>query len=162
MLVMRLRLFVLLLTVTPYSKVQQLVLLGDHPDPSVVKIVNAYWATGTTSYWFPAFPVYRSTDLVNWKAEGHLFTKKPDWVDHYMWAPEITYDNGKVYVYYTARKKGGNLCIAAAVADTPEGPYRDLGPLMCQEDGSIDAFPVRHENGKLYLIWNEDGSSIGK
>lgn len=159
---MRLFSLVMLLLVTISVNAQQLVLPGDHPDPSVVKIGNEYWATGTTSNWFPAFPLYHSTDLTHWKAAGHVFTSKPDWVDHYMWAPEITFENGKVYLYYTARKKGGNLCIAAAVADKPEGPFRDLGPLVCQDDGSIDAFPMRDENGKLYIIWKEDGNSIGK
>ncbi|WP_460765448.1 glycoside hydrolase family 43 protein [Niabella terrae] len=141
---------------------QQLVLPGDHADPSVVRIGDRYWAAGTTSNWFPAFPLYQSEDLIHWEAAGHVFTSKPDWVDHYMWAPEISYDKGKVYMYYTARKKGGSLCIAAAVADRPEGPYTDLGPLICQEDGSIDAFAVRDEKGVLYMIWKEDGNSKGK
>lgn len=159
---MRLLLSLLLLGVMFRGNAQQLVLPGDHPDPSVVKIENEYWAAGTTSNWFPAFTLYRSSDLVNWKPSGHVFTKMPDWADYYMWAPEITYDNGKVYMYYTAHKKGGSLCIAAAVADKPEGPYQDLGPLICQEYGSIDAFPIRDENGKLYMIWKEDGNSAGK
>jgi len=162
MFVKRLPLLVLLIIFIVHSKAQQLVLPGDHPDPSVVKIGDEYWAAGTTSNWFPAFTLYRSRDLINWKAAGHVFTKMPDWAGYYMWAPEITYDNGKVYVYYTARKKEGSLCIAAAVADRPEGPYRDLGPLMCQKDGSIDAFPVRDENGKLHILWKEDGNSAGK
>ncbi|MBZ4190417.1 family 43 glycosylhydrolase [Niabella beijingensis] len=159
---MRFSLILLLFVFVVKSHGQQLVLPGDNPDPSVVKIGNEYWAAGTTSDWFPAFRLYRSADLVNWKSAGHVFTEMPAWADHYMWAPEITYDNGKVYLYYTAHKKGGSLCIAAAVADKPEGPYRDLGPLICQEDGSIDAFPVRDENGKLYMIWKEDGNSAGK
>lgn len=145
-----------------HSTAQQLVLPGDNPDPSVVKIGNEYWAAGTTSNWFPAFPLYRSKNLVNWTPAGHVFTKVPDWADYYLWAPEITYENGKVYLYYTGHKKGGNLCIAAAVADKPEGPYTDLGPLMCEQDGSIDAFPMRDENGQLYMIWKEDGNSKGK
>lgn len=144
------------------TNAQQLVLPGDHPDPSVVKIRDQYWAAGTTSNWFPIFPLYHSGDLVNWKAAGHVFTEKPAWADYYMWAPEITYDNGKVYMYYTAHKKNGSLCIAAAVAEKPEGPYKDLGPLICQEYGSIDAFPMRDENGKLYMVWKEDGNSAGK
>jgi len=49
-----------------------------------------------------------------------------------------------------------------ASADKPEGPYTDHGPLMCQEVGSIDAFPMRDENGKLYIIWKEDGNSVNK
>lgn len=151
--------FVLLVASVP-SFAQQLVMRGDHPDPSVVRIGNEYWASATTSNWFPAYPLMKSKDLVSWKQQGYVFEKMPDWADYYFWAPEITYENGKVYVYYAAHKKNGNLCIAVASADRPEGPYKDHGPLICQVDGSIDAFPMRDENGKLYLIWKEDGNSI--
>jgi xylan 1,4-beta-xylosidase len=141
---------------------QQLVMPGDHPDPSVVKIGDTYWASATSSNWFPAYPLMKSKDLVKWNTVGYVFNQLPQWADFYFWAPEINYDNGKVYVYYAAHKKNGNLCVGVASADKPEGPYRDHGPLVCQEAGSIDAFPMRDENGKLYLIWKEDGNSVGK
>ncbi|MDQ3279396.1 MAG: family 43 glycosylhydrolase, partial [Bacteroidota bacterium] len=99
---------------------------------------------------------------VKWDLEGHIFNGLPPWADYYFWAPEITYDNGKVYVYYSAHKKDGNLCVGIASADKPEGPYKDHGPIICQEVGSIDAFPMRDENGKLHMIWKEDANSVGK
>ncbi|KAB7727952.1 family 43 glycosylhydrolase [Rudanella paleaurantiibacter] len=139
---------------------QPAVIPGDYPDPSVTKVGDTYWASATTSNWFPAYPLLKSTDLVNWQTVGNIFNKVPDWADYYFWAPEITAENGKVYVYYTAHKKGGNLCVAVASADRPEGPYRDHGPLVGQSDGSIDGFPMRDETGKLYLIWKEDGNSV--
>jgi len=139
---------------------QQLVLQGDYPDPSVTKIGNDYWASATTSNWMPAYPLLQSNDLINWTPKGYIFNKLPDWADYYFWAPEITYENGKVYVYYAAHKKGGNLCLGIASAKKPEGPYKDHGPLMCQQAGSIDAFPMRDENGKLWLIWKEDANSV--
>jgi xylan 1,4-beta-xylosidase len=145
-----------------FSYAQQLVLRGDYPDPSVIKIGDTYWASATTSNWGPAYPVLKSKDLVNWKTVSHVFPKLPDWADYYFWAPEISYENGKVYMYYAAHKKGGNLCVGVASADKPEGPYKDHGPLICQEVGSIDAFPMRDENGKLFLIWKEDANSVGK
>lgn len=141
---------------------QQLVLPGDYPDPSVAKIGNFYWATATTSNWAPSYPLLKSADLVNWSTEGHVFNELPAWADYYFWAPEISYDNGRVYIYYSAHKKDGNLCVGIASADKPEGPYRDHGPIICQEVGSIDAYPIRDENGKLFLIWKEDGNSVGK
>ncbi|HUC82450.1 MAG TPA: glycoside hydrolase family 43 protein, partial [Flavisolibacter sp.] len=141
---------------------QQLVLPGDHPDPSVVKIGDTYWAIATTSNWMPAYPLYQSKDLVNWKMTANVFNTLPAWADYYFWAPEISYENGKVYIYYSAHKKDGNLCVGIASADRPEGPYKDHGPIICQEVGSIDAFPMRDENGKLHLIWKEDGNSVGK
>lgn len=144
------------------STSQQLVMRGDHADPSVVKIGDTYWASATTSNWFPAYPLLKSKDLVNWQQEGYVFNNLPSWADYYFWAPEISYENGKVYIYYSAHKKDGNLCVGIASADKPEGPYRDHGPIICQPVGSIDAFPMRDENGKLYMIWKEDGNSVGK
>ncbi len=141
---------------------QKLVMRGDHADPSVVKIGSTYWASATSSNWFPAYPLLHSKDLINWKTKGYVFNTLPAWADYYFWAPEISYEKGKVYIYYAAHKKGGNLCLAVASADKPEGPYTDHGPLMCEEAGSIDAFPMRDENGKLYLIWKEDGNSVQK
>ena len=139
---------------------QTLVLPGDFPDPSVVRVGESYWATATTSNWAPAFPLLESIDLIHWELKAHVFQDLPAWADHYFWAPEISYENGRVYVYYSANKKGGNLCIGVASADNPEGPYTDHGPLICQEAGSIDAWPMRDSDGKLYLIWKEDGNSV--
>lgn len=71
-------------------------------------------------------------------------------------APELVYDHGRVLLYYVARKRGGPLCIAAATAAQPGGPYDDKGPILCQPDGSIDPSFVRDEKGTPYLIWKED------
>jgi beta-xylosidase len=139
-----------------------LVLPGDYADPSVVKIGDSYWATATTSNWAPIFPLLESKDLLKWELKGHVFTTLPAWADYYFWAPEIAYEDGKVYVFYSAHKKGGNLCLSVASASSPAGPFTDHGPLMCEEAGSIDAFTTRDENGKLYIIWKEDGNSVKK
>src|SRR5688572_2755362 len=90
---------------------QQLVLPGDNPDPSVVKIGDTYWASATTSNWMPAYPLFKSKDLINWRLAGSVFSTLPAWADYYFWAPEISYENGKVYIYYSAHKKNGNLCV---------------------------------------------------
>ena len=150
------------LLIGSFTDAQQLVLRGDYPDPSVVRIGDSYWATATTSNWAPVYPILTSKDLVNWTTVTHAFQDPPAWADYYFWAPELSYENGKVYLYYAAHKKDGNLCIAVASADHPGGPYTDHGPLMCQPVGSIDAFAMRDENGKLYMIWKEDGNSVNK
>jgi beta-xylosidase len=80
---------------------------GAYPDPSVTKIGNTYWASATSSNWFPAFPLLYLKDLINWKQRGYIFNDKPAWADYYFWAPEMSYDNGKVYVYYTAHPEQG-------------------------------------------------------
>jgi beta-xylosidase len=134
-------------------------LAGDYPDPSVIRVGQDYWAAATSSEWAPEFPILHSRDLVNWRVAGAVFQKRPAWSVGNYWAPEISEDRGRFYVYYTAKKKDGPLCVAVATARRPQGPYTDHGPLVCQEVGSIDGFPIRDENGQRYLLWKEDGNS---
>ena len=139
------------------------VIAGDFPDPSVIRVGEDYYATATTGGWSPFFSIAHSRDLVNWKIVGSVFPKKPTWAKGDFWAPEIAEDEGKFYIFYTARRddgkgKKGTLCVAVAVAEKPDGVYADKGALVCQEMGSIDAFFIRDENNKPFLVWKEDGN----
>ena len=137
------------------------VLPGDHPDPSVVRIGANDWAANTSGGWGPIFPVFRSSDLRHWRAAGAVFETRPDWADRDFWAPELTDDRGHLRVYYAARKRGGGpLCVAVATTHSPQGPYRDHGTMVCQNDGSIDPAFVRDQDGKPFLVWKEDRNSI--
>ncbi|QDH79906.1 family 43 glycosylhydrolase [Echinicola soli] len=141
------------------------VLPGDHPDPTVVKVGEYFYASATSNEWAPLFPIFKSADLVNWEIVNYVFPDgAPEWARNNFWAPELAYDEnqGKFYAYYTARDKESNrLSVAVASADSPEGEFTDHGPLVAQEAGSIDAYEARDENGKLFLTWKEDGNSRG-
>ncbi|WP_225411199.1 family 43 glycosylhydrolase [Stigmatella hybrida] len=137
------------------------VLSGDYADPSILRVGDTYWASTTSSEWAPHFPLLRSTDLLHWELVGPLFESEPTWAEGNYWAPELATDNGRYFVFYTARKKGGPLCVAVATATQVSGPYTDRGPLVCQELGSIDGALIRDENNALYLVWKEDGNSQG-
>jgi beta-xylosidase len=139
------------------------VIAGDFPDPSVIRVGEDYYATATAGGWSPVFSILHSKDLVNWKAVGSVFQTKPAWAKGDFWAPEITQDKGKFYVFYTGRRdegkgKKGTLCVAVAVSDKPDRDYVDKGTLICQEMGSLDPFFIRDETGKPFLIWKEDGN----
>ena len=151
--------FVFAIRCASAANYQNPVLAGDYPDPSVIRVGDEYWATATTSEWAPLFPLLRSRDLVNWEHVGNIFERRPDWAVGNFWAPELFEHKGKFYVYYVGRKRGGPLSLAVATADKPTGPWRDHGPLIGQDAGSIDAFPVVDTDGTRYLIWKEDGNS---
>lgn len=135
------------------------VIPGDHPDPSVIRVGNDYWATTTSGTWEPEFSIFHSRDLRRWTIAGAVFKKRPAWAERDFWAPEISTHRGRFFVYYTARKKRGPLCVAVATASAVAGPYVDHGPLVCQKIGSIDAMAVTDERGARYLVWKEDGNS---
>lgn len=135
------------------------VIAGDFPDPSIIRVRQDYWATTTSGAWEPEFPILHSRDMVKWEIVGAVFRHRPAWAARDFWAPEISEYRGRYFVYYTARKKNGPLCVAVASAAKPEGPYTDYGPLVCQDIGSIDAMAVEDERNERYLVWKEDGNS---
>src|SRR5215216_6083466 len=87
------------------------VIPGDRPDPSVIRVGNDYWATTTSGTWEPEFSIFHSRDLVRWDIAGSVFKTRPAWAERDFWAPEISNHRGGFFVYYTARKKRGPLCV---------------------------------------------------
>jgi beta-xylosidase len=134
----------------------------DFPDPSATRVGNAYWATSTSTARAPGFPLLQSDDLLHWRQVGQIFPRLPAWADGSLWAPELVVDQAGTRVYYTAHRKGRGLCVGVASAPAPQGPYTDHGPLVCQPAGSIDPTQVRDAAGHPYLVWKEDGNSVGQ
>lgn len=138
------------------------VLRSDVPDPSVIRVGNYYFLSGTSGNATPVYPVYYSPDLVNWFQTGAVFETPPAWTSGDFWAPELYCHNGKYYCYYTARAKSDGITrIGVAVADSPEGPYTDHGPLIRWTNEAIDAF-VYDDNGQLYITWKAYGLDGGR
>jgi len=132
------------------------VIPGDYADPTVIKIGDTYYAAGTSSEWAPFYPMYASSDLVNWTQTGYIFDKKPEWTLASFWAPELFYYNDKVYAYYTARNLKGVTCIGVATADKPTGPFTDHGVIIEYGTEAIDAF-ILEDKGELYISWKAYG-----
>ncbi|MFD2744495.1 MULTISPECIES: family 43 glycosylhydrolase [Sphingobacterium] len=152
-------LFVLFLLL-PCSAQQQFnnpVIAGDLPDPSVIRVDDQYYATATSSEWAPFYPYFKSKDLINWTQIGHIFEVQPEWTLSSFWAPELYEMDGKVYCYYTARRRSdGVSCIGVAVADSPESPFVDHGIIIEHGKEAIDAF-VFADAGQLYITWKAYG-----
>lgn len=133
------------------------VIRGDMADPSIIRIDDTYYVTGTSSEWAPHYPVFISKDLINWEQTGHIFNKKPKWTVNSFWAPELFAHNGKVFCYYTARKKSNGVSyIGVASADSPLGEFTDHGPIVEYGSEAIDAF-IYDDNGQLYISWKAYG-----
>ncbi len=136
---------------------------GDHPDPTIIEVDGVFWASATSGEWCPQFPLFRSTNLIDWTTEGSIFPVQPAWAEGSFWAPELVHDEvtGRFVVWYVGKRRGDqpSLCIAVATAPAPRGPYTDHGLLIAEPDGSIDPCFARDEHGAPFLIWKEDGNS---
>ncbi|HWG85472.1 MAG TPA: glycoside hydrolase family 43 protein [Deinococcales bacterium] len=146
----------------------QPVITSDFPDPFILRTPNAYFAFSTNSGGQNA-PVSRSTNLVNWQFVGDALPVLAEWINTLnasIWAPESIQVKGGYAMYYSGRwSKNGLMCIGAAFASKPEGPYFDQSsePFICQEDqgGDIDASPFIDRDGQRYLYWKNDGNCCG-
>ncbi|WP_153798724.1 family 43 glycosylhydrolase [Foetidibacter luteolus] len=129
---------------------------GDFADPSVIKVGDTYYATGTSSEWGPQYPLFTSKDLVQWKQIGYIFSTKPAWTTSSFWAPELYFYQGKFYVYYTARDANKVSYIGVAVANDPAKGFTDKGVLVKFGTEAIDAFVIKDGND-LYISWKAYG-----
>jgi len=138
---------------------------GWYADPEATIIKNQYWIFPTYSapYEQQVFmDAFSSSDLVNWtKHERIIDTSSIKWAKKAMWAPAIVEKDGKYFLFFAAndiqteKEPGG---IGVAVADKPEGPYKDhLGkPLLhyiVNRAQPIDQFVFKDKFGEYYMIY---------
>jgi beta-xylosidase len=140
----------------------------DFPDPHVILVDDTYYAYSTTVS--PSnIRVITSQDLVNWEDLGDALPALPKWSilnSGYTWAPGVMQIEDQFVMYYVAREKEvDKQCIGVATSEDPDGPFTDPNEeaFICQGDlgGSIDAYPYRDDDGKLYLFWKNDGNCCG-
>lgn len=152
------------------------VLDGWYADPEGAVLDGKYWIFPTWSAPYDEqtfFDAFSSDDLVVWKKhERVLDTSIITWARRAMWAPCVVEKDGRFYLFFSAndlQRPGGPLWdendprshtggIGVAVADAPEGPYRDhLGKPLIGEfhNGAqpIDQFVFRDVDGTHYMLY---------
>lgn len=138
---------------------------GWYADPEGIIFDDQYWVYPTYSapYEEQVFmDAYSSPDLVNWtKHERIVDTSAVKWVKRAMWAPAIVKKDNKYFLFF-----GGNDIqndneyggIGVAVADKPEGPFKDhLGKPLIDKfyNGAqpIDQFVFQDKDGSYYIYY---------
>jgi len=138
---------------------------GWYADPEGAVFDGKYWIFPTFSAPYDEqvfMDAFSSADLVNWtKHERIIDTSAVKWVKRALWAPAIIEKDNQYFLFF-----GGNDIqnneeyggIGVAVADQPQGPYKDYlsKPLIDKfYNGAqpIDQFVFYDDDGQYYMYY---------
>jgi beta-xylosidase len=156
-------LFAIILTGTVRAQ-KNPIIEGYYADPEGIKYGNTYWIFPTYSakYKDQVFmDAFSSKDLKTWTKHPRVIdTSGVKWAKMAMWAPAVLQKGNKYYLFFGANdihpgEKGG---IGVAVANKPDGPYKDLigKPLIdtiVNGAQPIDQFVFKDKDGTYYMYY---------
>ncbi|MBV8501958.1 MAG: glycoside hydrolase family 43 protein [Paucibacter sp.] len=139
--------------------IQNPVLPGFHPDPSICRVGDDYYIATSTFEWWPAVRIHHSKDLVHWRHRSYAVTRKSqlDLTGHPdsagIWAPCLSYADGLFWMVYTdvrsmygAHKDAHNYLITAPSID---GPWSER---IYLNSSGFDASMFHDEDGRHWLL----------
>ena len=143
------------------------VLDTDFPDPAVILAADGfYYAYATQTLrdgkWIN-IQMARSPDLVTWEHLGDALPDKPAWAGETQdfWAPSVIRHDDRYIMYYSAtpdvcHEPQRGHCLAIATADSPTGPFIDMGMPLLLGMGFEYIDPMAFHDpatGKNLLYW---------
>lgn len=101
------------------------ILPGDHPDPSLLKVGDDFYACGSCFHFTPYSPILHSTDLVHWEVISRVVP--PTWSGLNssapaagIWGGTLTYFYNSYWFYFSNTAGGGQYFCKAT---SPTGPW---------------------------------------
>ena len=141
------------------STIQNPILTGFHPDPSICRSGEDYYIAVSTFEWFPGVGIYHSKDLKNWRLVARPLNRlsqlnmmgNPD--SGGIWAPALSYSDGKFWLIYTdvkvtegQWKDSHNYLVTC---DTIDGEWSE--PIHMNSSG-FDPSLFHDDDGKKYFL----------
>ena len=140
-------------------KIKNPVLPGFNADPSIIRVEDTYYIANSTFEWFPGVRLHESKDLVHWNllpsplSTTTLLDMKGNPSSGGIWAPDLSYADGKFWLVYTDVKvvDGAfkDMTNYLTTATNIKGPWSD--PIKLNGVG-FDASLFHDEDNRKYLV----------
>lgn len=140
-------------------KIVNPVLPGFNADPSMIRVGDTYYIANSTFEWFPGVRLHESKDMVHWQllpsplSTTTLLDMKGNPASGGIWAPDLSYADGKFWLVYTDVKvtEGAfkDMTNYLTTATDIRGPWSD--PIKLNGVG-FDASLFHDQNGRKYLV----------
>jgi len=143
------------------ATIQNPILPGFFPDPSICRVGEDYYIANSSFEWFPGVPIHHSKDLKNWRFVGHTLTRKSQLdlsgiADSAgVWAPSLSYADGQFWLIYTNIRYTGmgrpfkDIGIYLTTAKDIAGPRSD--PVVLNSIG-FDPSLFHDDDGRKWLV----------
>ena len=134
-------------------------------DPSIIKEADTYYLFSTRA----GIAIRCSKDLVHWRLCGDVFAHLPEWAVKEvpglrgLWAPDISYFNGKYHLYYSVSTFGSNHSRIGLVTNQTLDPASDkyrwvdqgnvIGSEKTDDWNAIDPDVVLDEHNQPWLAF---------
>ncbi len=141
------------------TSIQNPILRGFHPDPSIIRVGEDYYIATSTFEWWPGVRLHHSRDLKNWEQIEYPLSRLSQLdlrgvgASQGIWAPCLTYDQGTFYLVYTVvRSFYCNMYDTEnylVTSDNIHGPWSE--PVALNNFG-FDPSLFHDEDGRKYMV----------
>lgn len=135
------------------------ILTGFSPDPSIIRAGNDYYIATSTFEWWPGVHLFHSTDLDNWEQiKSPLRRNKQlnmvgDPTSGGVWAPCLSYDGEYYYLVYTdVKTKKGRFYNTHNYVVYTKDIYGDWSDPVYLNSIGFDPSLFHDVDGKKYLV----------